>query len=141
MPRKSTKLQNPDVDFRYAGFWIRFIATILDILIIWLPAVLIGILLTFFVRIEILSSLVFILVIILYIYLDGKYGGTPGKLILGLKIVNSEGKYIGIPTAALRYIGKVLSSMIIGIGHLFIVWEPKKQALHDKVANSYVIRK
>lgn len=141
MPRKSIEIQKPANNFRYAGFWIRFAAEILDLLIIGLPALLISVLLIFFVRIEILYYLVFILVIILSIYLDGKFGGTPGKLILGLRIVNSEGKYIGIPTASLRYIGKILSYTIIGIGHLFIVWEPKKQALHDKVANSYVIRK
>jgi len=72
--------------------------------------------------------------------MDGIKGGTPGKLILGLKIRNEKGQYIGIPIAILRYIGKILSGIILGIGYLMIAWDVKKQGLHDKIAKTFVVR-
>ena len=89
-----------------------------------------------------ISSLVYIVelgVIVLTVYLDGIKGGTPGKLILGLRIVNDKGNYIGIPMAILRYIGKILSAVILGIGYIMIAFTEKKQGLHDKIAKTYVI--
>jgi len=78
--------------------------------------------------------------VILVIYLDGIKGGTPGKLILGIRIVNEKGEYIGIPMAILRYIGKILSAIILGIGYLMIAWDGKKRGLHDKIAKTYVVK-
>ena len=73
-------------------------------------------------------------------YLDGIKGGTPGKLILGMRIVNEEGNYIGIPMAILRYIGKLLSGVILGMGYLMIAFTDKKQGLHDKIAKTFVVK-
>lgn len=36
-------------------------------------------------------------------------------------------------------IGKFLSAIILGIGYLMVIWNPKKQALHDKIAKTYVV--
>jgi uncharacterized RDD family membrane protein YckC len=74
------------------------------------------------------------------VYMDGIKGGTPGKLILRMRIVNEKGEYIGIPMAILRYIGKILSGMILCIGYFMIAWDKKKQGLHDKIAQTYVIK-
>ena len=71
--------------------------------------------------------------------MEGIHGGTPGKLILGLRIVNEKGKFIGIPNAILRYVSQMLSAIIFGIGYLMIAWDKKKQGLHDKIANMYVV--
>jgi len=57
-----------------------------------------------------------------------------------MRIVNEKGEYIGIPMAILRYIGKVLSGMILGIGYFMIGWDKKKQGLHDKIAQTYVVK-
>ncbi|HLC72739.1 MAG TPA: RDD family protein [Candidatus Nanoarchaeia archaeon] len=81
-----------------------------------------------------------LLVVIFTIYMDGIKGGTPGKLILKLRIVNKQGSYIGIPGAILRYIGKLVSGIILSIGFFMIGWTAKKQGLHDKIAGTYVVR-
>ena len=89
----------------YGGFWIRFLAAILDVIIIGVPAFILQVGLVFATGV---SSLVYVIelgAIVLTVYLDGIKGGTPGKLILGLRIVNDKGNYIGIPMAILRYIG------------------------------------
>ena len=84
--------------------------------------------------------LVSLAMLLLIVYMDGIKGGTPGKLILGMRIVNEKGEYIGIPMAILRYIGKILSGMILCIGYFMIAWDKKKQGLHDNIAQTYVIK-
>ena len=126
---------------RYAGFWIRFLAWILDGLIIGVPVYVLGGWTYFVMGINSFFSLLQLASIALIIYMEGVYGGTPGKLILGLNVVNDKGAFIGIPSAVLRYISKILSALILGIGYLMIAWDPKKQGLHDRIAETYVLHK
>lgn len=133
---KMVNMSNPT----YGGFWIRFVATILDGLIIGIPVSLLGYGLVFATGIPSMTYLGQLASLILVVYLDGIKGGTPGKLILGMRIVNEQGNYIGIPMAILRYIGKILSAIILGIGYLMIAWDSKKQGLHDKIAKTYVVK-
>jgi uncharacterized RDD family membrane protein YckC len=124
----------------YGGFWIRFVAAFLDSLIIGIPAGITQFVLVYFTGMRSLSYLVSLAAAVLVIYLDGIKGGTPGKLILGMRIVNEKGEFIGIPMAILRYIGKILSSLILFIGYFMIGWDARKQGLHDKIAKTYVVK-
>lgn len=126
--------------FVYMGFWIRFLAAFLDLMLVYLPIFILSYAISFFTQISTLSYLINLCIVIFMIFLDGVKGGTPGKLILGLRIVDEEGKFIGIPNAFLRYIGKILSGAILGIGYLMIVWDEKKQGLHDKLAKTFVVK-
>ncbi|MEK6984376.1 MAG: RDD family protein [Nanoarchaeota archaeon] len=123
----------------YGGFWIRFLAAVLDALIIGIPVGILIFGLLFATKMNIFMYIVQLAAIVFTIYMDGIKGGTPGKLILGLRIVNEKGEYIGIPTAILRYIGKMLSAIILGIGYLMVAFTQKKQGLHDKIAKTFVI--
>src|SRR3989344_3604839 len=127
-------MRNPE----YGGFWQRFVAALLDALIIGIPFGLIGWGLVFATGIASMTYVVQLLGVILVIYLDGIKGGTPGKMILGMRIVNEQGNFIGVPMALLRYIGRILSVLILGIGLFMIGWDAKKQGLHDKIAKTYV---
>jgi len=131
-----TDMLNP----RYQGFWIRFLAYILDGFIIGIPVWLLQIGLIYATGMQSMMYLASFAGVVLVIYMDGIKGGTPGKLILGMRIVNEKGEYIGIPMAILRYIGKILSGMILGIGYFMIGWDEKKQGLHDKITQTYVIK-
>lgn len=66
---------------------------------------------------------------------------TPGKFILGLRIVDANGKNITPLGAILRYLGYIVSGIVIGIGFLWIGFDKKKQGWHDKIAKTYVIHK
>ena len=129
-------MKNP----QYGGFWIRFLASFLDTLIIGIPAGLIGWGLAFATGLTSITYVIQLATVVLVVYLDGIKGGTPGKLVLGLRIVNEKGGFIGIPMAILRYIGKILSAIILGIGYLMIAWDKKKQGLHDRIAKTFVVR-
>jgi uncharacterized RDD family membrane protein YckC len=67
-------------------------------------------------------------------------GQTPGKMVMGIKIVRTDGSPIGIGGAILRYIGYIVSGLMFCIGFLWIALDPEKQAVHDKIAGTYVIR-
>jgi uncharacterized RDD family membrane protein YckC len=68
--------------------------------------------------------------------------GTVGKMALGIKVISSTDQ--GRPTfgqASGRHFGKIISAMILGIGYLMMLWSNKSQTLHDTMAGCEVIRK
>ena len=66
---------------------------------------------------------------------------TPGKMALGLKIIDEQGNNLTPVTAIIRYLGYILSGIILGIGYLMIAFNKNKRGLHDMIAKTYVIRK
>lgn len=65
--------------------------------------------------------------------------GTIGKQVTHLRVVDENGARISIKRAIGRYFGKFISS-ILAIGYIMAAFTDKKQALHDKMANCYVVR-
>ena len=66
---------------------------------------------------------------------------TPGKLMLRAKIVDAD--TLGKPAPwqlVVRYVGYYVSLLPLGIGFLWILWDPRKQGWHDKLARTLVIR-
>lgn len=157
-----------DKGFKYAGFWIRLFAYIIDTLLL---LILFAIPVIFFKnrfapekvieRIEIgdmsmLLNISFFLVTILiviifsigyYIVSWSKWGKTLGMKILGIKVVDRDGKNISMGKAFLRWLmGYFLPGIIPYIGILFYIAlgimigiDDKKQGWHDKVAGSFVV--
>jgi uncharacterized RDD family membrane protein YckC len=127
-------------DSPYAGFWIRGAALLLDGIIIFVPAFLLQLgLIT--IGLTSASYLVGFATLVLAIYMEGMHGATPGKMILGLRVVNEQGAFIGIPTAILRYLGRILCWMTLGGGYAAAAFNDKKQGLHDKIAHTYVLKR
>ena len=153
---------------RYAGFWLRFVAYIIDDIILSF----IG----FFISLPFIGSIIFsafsiadaggdtektflgiagivgaVFMLIIATIVAGwlyyalmetsKQQGTLGKMALGLKVTDMEGNRISFGRASGRYFGKIISSMIFMIGYIIAGFTEKKQALHDLIANCLVIRK
>lgn len=66
---------------------------------------------------------------------------TLGKKMLGLYVTDLEGKRITFARASGRYFAKIVSTLTIGIGYLMAGFTPKKQALHDMIAECLVLKK
>jgi uncharacterized RDD family membrane protein YckC len=66
---------------------------------------------------------------------------TLGKLALGLKVTDLHGAPISFGRATGRYFGKFISAFILCIGFMMAGWTAKKQALHDLMAGTLVVRK
>ncbi|WP_433946903.1 RDD family protein [Paenibacillus sp. SN-8-1] len=133
----------------YAGFWRRFIARILDYVLLSYP---LNFLLSYFKDSSSQATGIFtfdqytlIQMIILFLYeilmITSSWQGTLGKMIMFIKITNVEGRPISINRAIGRHFSMLLSVATLGIGALMCAWTPQKQALHDMAAGTLVIKK
>lgn len=87
------------------------------------------------------AVMVYLIVSVVYWVLFWTWRGqTPGKMAMGIKIVRTDGSPIGLGRSVLRCIGYTISSFIFLIGHLWIVIDPEKQGIYDKIASTYVVR-
>jgi uncharacterized RDD family membrane protein YckC len=67
-------------------------------------------------------------------------GGTPGKLVLGLRIVDADtGGMPPIGRLVLRYFGYIISALPLGLGYLWMLWDRRAQCWHDKLARTLVV--
>ncbi|MBI2887770.1 MAG: RDD family protein [Chloroflexi bacterium] len=75
-----------------------------------------------------------------FVLFTGIRGQTPGKMLVGIKVVDQEGRAPGIGRAIMReIIGKFVSALAIYIGYLWALWDPQSQTWHDKIAGTYVV--
>jgi uncharacterized RDD family membrane protein YckC/predicted nucleic acid-binding Zn ribbon protein len=75
-----------------------------------------------------------------YMYFWGIKGATPGKEFLDLRVEGESGAFpIGLPRAALRVFGYLLSAAALGIGFLMIALQG--HGLHDRIAGTRVVRR
>ena len=80
-----------------------------------------------------------IILLINYGYLTSRYGGTIGKMIFGLHVVNKNGDHLSFFKCFLRFIAYIPSS-ILNIGFIMVAFTPKKQGLHDILCKTYVTK-
>ena len=155
----------------YAGFWLRFVASLLDGFITGVP---IGIVVVILILSSGLGSFlhnlpnppdpgeaageafgvalaigigVFILLAIVGNWLyytameSSRHQATLGKKALGIIVTDMSGNRISFARANGRFFGKWISGMILNIGYLMAAFTEKKQALHDILASCLVVMK
>ncbi|MCX6133697.1 MAG: RDD family protein [Ignavibacteriales bacterium] len=151
---------------QYAGFWRRFVAHLIDqvivgfiALVLFLPALaMFGIGVgagmmdedfsaVGFVIAVIAAYLVAILAVMILAWLyfalmeSSAKQATLEKLALGIVVTDLSGNRISFGRATGRYFGKIVSSMILSIGYIMAAFTEKKQALHDIMASCLVVMK
>jgi uncharacterized RDD family membrane protein YckC len=151
----------------YAGFWWRFLAYIIDSIIIslisWIliipilaifgislysmkqsgfdtdnPAMLIAPFLIAIIPMAIITTVAQWLYFALME--SSRHQGTVGKLLLKIKVTDTSGNRVYFARATGRYFGKILSGMILLFGYIMAGFTERKQALHDIISNCYVIK-
>jgi uncharacterized RDD family membrane protein YckC len=120
---------------RYAGIGVRFVALLIDTLIVW---AVIGLV----VFLDIFSLGIFsqVLVALGMGWMTGTYGATPGKMAMSLQVVDAAGKKLPMPQAIGREIVKIVSGMILLIGYIVAFFDDRKRTLHDRVVGSFVVK-
>ena len=84
----------------------------------------------------------FLVLPLLYFALfEGLFGATLGKFATGIRVRRKDGGKINIVTAIVRHFGRLVSTIIFMLGFLLAFIDGKKQALHDKIANTLVLKK
>lgn len=142
----------------HAGFWLRFVAMIIDsvafMVMFFVVALLAGIVLGISMGgrspdtkdVELIGNLIGIAMGLIFPWLyyaffeASGWQATPGKKILGLRVTDLSGAPIGFGRASGRFWGKMVSYMILYIGFFMAGWTEKKQGLHDMMAGTLVVR-
>ncbi|MCG7344070.1 RDD family protein [Sporosarcina sp. ACRSL] len=124
-----------EVSQKYAGFWVRFGAFVIDSLLWGVFAVSV----VFLPIEESLLGLIGIVVPWLYYAMleSSSWQGTIGKLVCGIQVTDSEGNRISFIRASFRYVFHIFSSILL-IGYIMAAFTQRKQALHDFMANTTV---
>jgi len=113
-----------------AGFWVRMAALLLD-------ALLVGIL------IDLLHHLFNLELLVLAVYGAAMWrlrGSTIGGIVFDLQVVRQDGREIDWATAIVRALACFLSLAAAGLGFIWIAFDDGKQAWHDKIAGTVVVR-
>ena len=124
---------------RKGGFWIRFLAYLVDAVLVGAVSYLPLILFNNFTLTTILS-LILSIAYFLYFWSGAGGGQTLGMRILGLRVVKTDGQELSLGAAGLRYIGFILASIPFLLGLIWVAFDRNKQGWHDKLAGTYVIR-
>lgn len=120
----------------YASFVVRLAALVIDNTVVAGSLSLIFILL-FGIQTNLLAS---IASYVIFVFFVTRFGATPGKMFLGLKIVSSTGSNPSVLAAILREIvGKLLSGLAFGLGYFWVMFDKEKQGWHDKIAGTHVV--
>ncbi len=147
----STEALAAPATVKYAGFWIRWVAVMVDGLILSIPIA----------AAQYLTSVIlfggqfsftntsptapFVSILIYWIYFSWMTyakGATLGKMFVGITVRSEDMQRLSLGRVLVREtIGKIISGAIIMIGYIIAGFTTKKQALHDKFARSVVIYK
>lgn len=140
-----------------ANFWWRLLAYIIDYIIYYMSLILLGAILGLIAgytnshwfdsdsSYNITPGLTLLCALIFLFYHatfeSSRLQGSIGKIVCKLKVVNAAGERVEFGTALGRNFGKILSSLLCGIGFLSVLWNDNRQAWHDQLAKTFVVRK
>jgi uncharacterized RDD family membrane protein YckC len=130
---------------QYASFGKRFLAALLDGVILSIINILVGFVLGLILGRAgtQVGSLVGVLIAWLYYAYQESSDkqATIGKQALRIVVTDLEGKRIDFVKATIRYFSKIISALILLIGYIMAAFTEKKQALHDIIAGTLVLEK
>jgi len=131
----------------YCGFWRRFAANFLDGTILGIAYKLVK---TVLLAIASLSGTAYpgfskwmLCTIIFWTYMiwfKGFKGATPGYNVFGIRIISINGTQVSIKQIIVRVISSFFSAIPLGLGYIWIAVDANRQAWHDKIAGTYVIK-
>jgi uncharacterized RDD family membrane protein YckC len=117
----------------YANLWKRTVAAFIDFVI--LSAIGTVCIRSFF----LMPVAVIINLFYKPIFEASKVRATPGKSIMGIAVVKTNGEQLSLKDSYIRYLSSYLSSFTMGLGYLMALFTEKKQTLHDFFAGTIVI--
>jgi len=147
----------PAPAMRYAGFWIRVGAKLIDSMILMVVTMPLSFLFGFKMALNPAVNMPDIATILgqqailigfstvtqlLYTWLlVGRYGATWGKMAVGIKVVRADGQRVDYLRAFARYWAEMVSGLACYVGYIIVAFDAEKRALHDHMCNTRVIYK
>jgi uncharacterized RDD family membrane protein YckC len=140
----------PAPGLRYAGFWIRVVAFIIDGILLGIvtsalgPAVGTGSIVSTSsgaVMNYQANGLGTLLGLIYFVAFWAWRGQTPGMMAFNMRIVSADtGEKVDVVRALLRYVGLLISFLVILLGVIWVAFDARKQGWMDKIASTVVVR-
>lgn len=140
----------------FAGFWVRLAAKITDRVILYGAATLVqhavvrwafgGVMpeatdLPQMWRLIAICAPVNMLIALVYtIYFLRRHEATPGKIILGLRVVRADGSRLGVGRIIARFFAEVLSTLVFFVGYVMAAFDDEKRTLHDYLCDTRVVK-
>ena len=129
---------------RYAGFWIRFVAYVIDAIVVGIVG---GLLLVVTGQIDVDSGRArgndgsgLLVMTVYFVICWALWQRTLGYRALGLRLVKTDGSPVTWGTAIIRGLMFIVSFIPLGLGLVWAGFNREKQGWHDKVAGTWVIR-
>lgn len=128
----------------------RLLGYIIDVLIGWAitstifvllssPTTAMGVLDNILTALIIFLIAIFVLPLVVGLIVS-RLGGSPGKLLSGLAIVNDKNQHISFWRALFRtYVGYTVSSIFLGLGFIWIFIDKQRRGWHDQISDTYVV--
>ncbi|PTQ55827.1 MAG: hypothetical protein BSOLF_1442 [Candidatus Carbobacillus altaicus] len=122
---------------RYAGFWVRLFAYIIDWYVVSAADKIFFTLI--FPNTFTMVFLWLLLILSYFVLMTVVFGQTLGKMVMGIRVEMSDGKERSFGAVVLREtIGRAASLIFFGFGYWMIVFDKKKRAMHDRIAETVV---
>ena len=129
---------------QYGGFWIRFLALLTDSAIVFVLGACLVAAAAMALGPDLVPLGVLLAVGVGVVYWPVMHASARqasiGKAILGLKVARLHGGRISMLRSVGRELSKIVSGMLLLLGYVMAAFTPRKQALHDLVASTYVVR-
>ncbi len=148
-------------DRRFGGFWRRFFAYLIDRIVLYLVSMFLFVIgmLALGVRgaslgrilatgelphgmglfVVVYTVAMFFTDMTYFTWFHGSVGQTPGKMLLGLHVIQASGEGMTFGVAFLRWAGSLVSGLSLWLGYLWIAVDGRKQGWHDKIAATLVV--
>ena len=122
-----------------AGVGERFFAYFIDGILVNLLLLLISLVLSISDRGAL--ALIALIVTFLYqtLYWTYNQGKTPGKSLLGIRVIQTDGQPVTMGVATGRYFGYFLNNLTFGLGWVYILFDSERRGLHDHIAGTMVV--
>jgi len=141
----------PAPGLRYAGFWVRVVAFILDAIVIGVITTAIGAVTgtgttvveadgSFSVN-STSSSIGLLINLVYFVGFWAWRGQSPGMIPFNMRIAMADdGARVDVVRCLLRYVGLLISFSILFLGVIWVGFDQRKQGWHDKIAGTVVVR-
>ena len=140
----------PTAELRYAGFWVRVVAYILDFIVLAVVTTALAPLFgggtvvsvengTYTVNYA-ANALATLVGLLYFVGFWAWRGQSPGMIPFNMRIVMaSDGSKVDVVRSLLRYVGLIISFVVLFLGVIWVAFDRRKQGWHDKIAGTLVI--
>ena len=136
---------------KYAGFWRRVLAGLIDVIVaVSMLLIILVVLVVLLMESGYLlyeSPLFWNFFTLVYFWLyqalleSSARQGTVGQIVAKIRITTTEGKRVSFLRSSVRFFSSILSSSLLALGYLMILWDRRNQTLHDKIAKCVFVKR